>query len=193
MKVKLKTFIGSSMRLASMSFLVACKVQSNNDDDGIFFKAFQGLPRPLMEALTGQNRLVTYYNKILKNNQDFVRLKSQVNQENLNKLKKLEQKYLQEINIQENKKGISVKQTGSSKIHWNPYLKTLNLANSVIIWLKLMLSALKSQNTRLVGEAKNKSIAQISKKIKDVLVENTHLKNPMITQAYKILEQLAIV
>ncbi|WP_341493683.1 hypothetical protein [Mesomycoplasma ovipneumoniae] len=193
MKVKLKTFIGSSMRLASMSFLVDCGFQSNNDDDGILFRTSQGLPRPLMQALTGKNQLVTYYNKILKNNQDFVAVKSQVNQENLNKLKKIEQKYLQEINIQENKKGISVKQTGSSKIHWDPYLKTLNLANSVIIWLKSMLNFLKSQNTRFVWKTKNKSIAQISKKIKDVLVQNTALKNPMITEANKILEQLAIV
>ncbi|MDW2906128.1 hypothetical protein R7V41_01290 [Mesomycoplasma ovipneumoniae] len=183
------------MRLASMSFLVACKVQSNNDDndDGIFFKAFQGLPRPFMQTLTGKNQLVNYYNKILKNDQDFVSLKSQVNQENPNKLKQLEQKYLQEINVQQNKKGISVKQTDSSKIRWNPYFKELNLANSIIIWLKSMLNFLKSQNIKLVWDAKNKSIAQISKKIKDVLVENTHLKNPMITKVNKILEQLAIV
>ncbi|WP_069097352.1 hypothetical protein [Mesomycoplasma ovipneumoniae] len=191
MKVKLKTFIGSSMRLAPMSFLVACKVQSNNDDE-ILFRTSQGLPRPLMQALTGENQLVAYYNKILKNNQDFIRLKSQVNQENLNKLKQLEQKYLQEINHQENKKGISVKQTDSSKIHWDPYLKALNLANSVIIWLKSMLNFLKSQNTRLVWKTKNKSIAQISKKIKDVLVQNTALKNPMITEANTILEQLTV-
>ncbi|MHA0305438.1 hypothetical protein ACXYWI_02170 [Mesomycoplasma ovipneumoniae] len=192
MKVKLKTFIGSSMRLAPMSFLVACKVQSNNDDE-ILFKAFQGLPRPFIQVLIGKNKLVRYYNKILKNEQDFASLKSQVNQENLSKLKQLCQKYLQEINIQENKKGISVKQTDSSKIHWNPYLKTLNLANSVIIWLKSMLNFLKSQNTRLVWKTKNKSIAQISKKIKDVLVQNTDLKNPMITKVNKILEQLMVV
>ncbi|MDO6856707.1 hypothetical protein Q4502_03230 [Mesomycoplasma ovipneumoniae] len=172
------------MRLAPMSFLVACKVQSNNDDE-ILFKAFQGLPRPLMQTLTRENRLVTYYKKFLKNDQDFLALKSQVNQENLKKLKKLEQKFLQEINVQQNKKGISVKKTDSSKIHWNPYLKALNLANSVIIWLKSMLNFLKSQNTRLVLETKNKSIAQISKKIKDVLVENTNLKNPMMTKANK--------
>ncbi|WP_337904065.1 hypothetical protein [Mesomycoplasma ovipneumoniae] len=92
MKVKLKTFIGPSMRLAPMSFLVACKVQSNNDDE-ILFKASQGLPRPLMQALTGQNRLEKYFNKILKNDQDFIRLKSQVNQENPKKLKKSEQKF----------------------------------------------------------------------------------------------------
>ncbi|WP_010320827.1 hypothetical protein [Mesomycoplasma ovipneumoniae] len=190
MKVKLKIFIGSSMRLAPMSFLVDCGFQSN--DDEILFRTSQGLPGPLMQALTGENQLVTYYNKILKNNQDFVRLKSQVNQENLNKLKQLEQKYLQEINHQENKKGISVKQTDSSKIHWDPYLKALNLANSVIIWLKSMLNFLKSQNTRLVWKTKNKSIAQISKKIKDVLVQNTALKNPMITEANKILEQLTV-
>ncbi|MHA0298857.1 hypothetical protein [Mesomycoplasma ovipneumoniae] len=180
------------MRLAPMSFLVACKVQSNNDDE-ILFKAFQGLPRPFIQVLIGKNKLVRYYNKILKNEQDFASLKSQVNQENLSKLKQLCQKYLQEINIQENKKGISVKQTDSSKIHWNPYLKTLNLANSVIIWLKSMLNFLKSQNTRLVWKTKNKSIAQISKKIKDVLVQNTDLKNPMITKVNKILEQLMVV
>ncbi|MDW2931510.1 hypothetical protein [Mesomycoplasma ovipneumoniae] len=191
MKVKLKTSIGSSMRLAPMSFLVACKVQSN--DDEILFKAFQGLPRPLMQVLTGKNQLVNHYNKILKNDQDFVAVKSQVNQENLSKLKQLEQKYLQEINYQQNKKGISVKQTGSSKIHWNPYLKTLNLANSVIILLKSMLNFLKSQNTRLVWKTKNKSIAQISKKIKDVLVESPGLKNSMITKVNKILEQLTVV
>ncbi|WP_341517477.1 hypothetical protein [Mesomycoplasma ovipneumoniae] len=192
MKVKLKIFIGTSMRLAPMSFLVACKVQSNNDDK-ILFKASQGLPRPFMQALTGKNQLVTYYKKILKNDQDFVAVKSQVNQENPNKLKKLEQKYLQEINDQQNKKGISVKQTDSSKIHWNPYLKTLNLANSVIIWLKSMLNFLKSQNTRLVWKTKNKSIAQISNKIEDVLGESTQLKNPMITKANKILEQSTVV
>ncbi|MHA0290705.1 hypothetical protein [Mesomycoplasma ovipneumoniae] len=191
MKVKLKTFIGSSMRLAPMSFLVACKVQSN--DDEILFKASQGLPRPLMQALSGQNRLVTYYNKILKNDQDFVAVESQVNQENPNKLKKLEQKYLQEINYRQNKKGISVKQTDSSKIRWDPYLKMLNLANSVIFWLKLMLNFLKSQNTRLGWKTKNKSIAQISNKIEDFLVQNTRLKNPMITKANKILEQLIVV
>ncbi|WNM14726.1 hypothetical protein [Mesomycoplasma ovipneumoniae] len=191
MKVKLKTSIGSSMRLAPMSFLVACKVQSN--DDEILFKASQGLAKPLMQALTGKNQLVPYYNKILKNDQDFVRLKSQVNQENLNKLKQLEQKYLQEINVQQNKKGISAKQTDSSKIRWNPYLKALNLANSVIIWLKSMLSGLKSQNTRLVWETENNSIAQISNKIEDVLVQNTRLKNPIITQVNKILEQLKVV
>ncbi|MDW2926158.1 hypothetical protein R7X45_00925 [Mesomycoplasma ovipneumoniae] len=174
-----------------MSFLVACKVQSN--DDEIFFKAFQGLPRPFTQALTGQNWLVSYYKKILKNDQDFLALKSQVNQENLKKLKKLEQKYLQEINIRQNKKGISVKQTDSSKIHWNPYLKMLNLGNSVIIWLKLMLNFLKSQNTRLVWKTKNKSIAQISNKIEDFLVQNTRLKNPMITKSNKILEQLTVV
>ncbi|MDW2922842.1 hypothetical protein R7X40_01950 [Mesomycoplasma ovipneumoniae] len=192
MKVKLKIFIGTSMILAPMSFLVACKVQSNNDDK-ILFKASQGLPRPFMQALTGKNQLVTYYKKILKNDQDFVVVKSQVNQENPNKLKKLEQKYLQEINYQQNKKGISVKQTGSSKIHWNPYLKTLNLANSVIIRLKSMLNFLKTQNTRLVWKTKNKSIAQISNKIKDLLVQNTRLKNSTITKANKILEQLTVV
>ncbi|WP_337896542.1 hypothetical protein [Mesomycoplasma ovipneumoniae] len=192
MKEKLKSFIGPSMRLAPMSFLVACKVQSNNDDE-ILFKASQGLPRPLMQALTGQNRLEKYFNKILKNDQDFIRLKSQVNQENPKKLKKSEQKFLQEINYQQNKKGISVKQTGSSKIHWNPYLKTLNLGNSVIIWLKSMLNFLKSQNTRLFSETKNKSIAQISNKIEDVLGESTQLKNPMITKVNKILEQLTVV
>ncbi|WP_337895558.1 hypothetical protein [Mesomycoplasma ovipneumoniae] len=192
MKVKLKIFIGTSMRLAPMSFLVACKVQSNNDDK-ILFKASQGLPRPFMQALTGKNQLVTYYKKILKNDQDFVVVKSQVNQENPNKLKQLEQKFLQEINYQQNKKGISVKQTGSSKIHWNPYLKTLNLANSVIIRLKSMLNFLKTQNTRLVWKTKNKSIAQISKKIKDLLVQNTRVKNPIITKANKILEQLTVV
>ncbi|MDW2933222.1 hypothetical protein ACXYW7_00265 [Mesomycoplasma ovipneumoniae] len=180
------------MILAPMSFLVACKVQSNNDDK-ILFKASQDLPRPFMQALTGKNQLVTYYKKILKNDQDFVAVKSQVNQENPNKLKKLEQKYLQEINYQQNKKGISVKQTDSSKIHWNPYLKTLNLANSVIIWLKSMLNFLKSQNTRLVWKTKNKSIAQISKKIKDLLGQNTWLKNSTITKANKILEQLTVV
>ncbi|MDW2909068.1 hypothetical protein [Mesomycoplasma ovipneumoniae] len=180
------------MILAPMSFLVACKVQSNNDDK-ILFKASQGLPRPFMQALTGKNQLVTYYKKILKNDQDFVVVKSQVNQENPNKLKKLEQKYLQEINYQQNKKGISVKQTGSSKIHWNPYLKTLNLANSVIIRLKSMLNFLKTQNTRLVWKTKNKSIAQISNKIKDLLVQNTRLKNSTITKANKILEQLTVV
>ncbi|WP_341513244.1 hypothetical protein [Mesomycoplasma ovipneumoniae] len=192
MKEKLKSFIGPSMRLAPMSFLVACKVKSNNDDE-ILFKASQGLPRPLMQALTGQNRLEKYFNKILKNDQDFVRLKSQVNQENPKKLKKLEQKYLQEIIYQQNKKGISVKQTDSSKIHWNPYLKTLNLGNSVIIWLKSMLNFLKSQNTRLFSETKNKSIAQIFNKIEDVLGESTQLKNPMITKVNKILEQSTVV
>lgn len=192
MKEKLKSFIGPSVRLAPMSFLVACKVQSNNDDE-ILFKASQGLPRPLMQALTGQNRLEKYFNKILKNDQDFIRLKSQVNQENPKKLKKLEQKYLQEINYQQNKKGISVKQTDSSKIHWNPYLKTLNLGNSVIIWLKSMLNFLKSQNTRLFSETKNKSIAQIFNKIEDVLGESTQLKNPMITKVNKILEQSTVV
>ncbi|MHA0306132.1 hypothetical protein [Mesomycoplasma ovipneumoniae] len=192
MKVKLKTFIGSSMSLAPISFLVACKVQSNNDDK-ILFKASQGLPRPFMQALTGKNQLVTYYKKILKNDQDFVSLKSQVNQENPNKLKQLEQKYLQEINYQQNKKGISVKQTDSSKIHWNPYLKTINLENSEIILLKSMLNFLKTQNTRLVWKTKNKSIAQISNKIEDFLVQNTRLKNPMITQVNKILEQLTVV
>ncbi|MFU0909509.1 hypothetical protein [Mesomycoplasma ovipneumoniae] len=180
------------MSLAPMSFLVACKVQSNNDDK-ILFKASQGLPRPLMQALTRKNQLVTYYKKILKNDQDFVAVKSQVNQENLKKLKKLEQKYLQEINYQQNKKGISVKQTDSSKIHWNPYLKAVNLANSVIFWLKSMLNFLKTQNTRLVWETENKSIAQISKKIEDFLVESTWLKNPTITKANKILEQLTVV
>ncbi|MDW2922403.1 hypothetical protein VQY16_03120 [Mesomycoplasma ovipneumoniae] len=174
-----------------MSFLVDCGFQSN--DDEILFKVFQGLPRPFMQTLTEKNQLANYYNKILKNDQDFVRLKSQVNQENLNKLKQLEQKYLQEINVQQNKKGISAKQTDSSKIRWNPYLKALNLANSVIIWLKSMLSGLKSQNTRLVRCAENKIIAKISNKIGDSLVENTWLKNPMITQAYKILEQLKVV
>ncbi|WP_337904064.1 hypothetical protein [Mesomycoplasma ovipneumoniae] len=114
-------------------------------------------------------------------------------QENPKKLKKSEQKFLQEINYQQNKKGISVKQTGSSKIHWNPYLKTLNLGNSVIIWLKSMLNFLKSQNTRLFSETKNKSIAQISNKIEDVLGESTQLKNPMITKSNKILEQLTVV
>ncbi|WP_337904593.1 hypothetical protein [Mesomycoplasma ovipneumoniae] len=192
MKVKLKIFIGTSMRIAPMSFLVACKVQSNNDDE-ILFKASQGLPRPFMQALTGKNQLVTYYKKILKNDQDFVAVKSQVNQENLSKLKQLCQKYLQEINIQENNKGISVKQTGSSKIHWNPYLKTINLENSEIIWLKSMLNFLKTQNTRLVWKTKNKSIAQISNKIKDVLGESTQLKNSTITKANKILEQLTVV
>ncbi|MDW2913642.1 hypothetical protein R7X12_01825 [Mesomycoplasma ovipneumoniae] len=192
MKEKLKIFMGSSMRLAPISFLVACKVQSNNDDE-ILFKAFQGLPRPLMQTLTRENRLVTYYKKFLKNDQDFLALKSQVNQENPKKLKKLEQKFLQEINVQQNKKGISVKQTDSSKIHWNPYLKTLNLRNSVIFWLKSMLNFLKSQNTRLVLETKNKSIAQIFNKIEDVLGESTQLKNPMITKVNKILEQLTIV
>ncbi|MDW2906753.1 hypothetical protein R7W53_00380 [Mesomycoplasma ovipneumoniae] len=192
MKEKLKIFMGSSMRLAPISFLVACKVQSNNDDE-ILFKAFQGLPRPLMQTLTRENRLVTYYKKFLKNDQDFLALKSQVNQENPKKLKKLEQKLLQEINVQQNKKGISVKQTDSSKIHWNPYLKTLNLRNSVIFWLKSMLNFLKSQNTRLVLETKNKSIAQIFNKIEDVLGESTQLKNPMITKVNKILEQLTIV
>ncbi|WP_341490308.1 hypothetical protein [Mesomycoplasma ovipneumoniae] len=192
MKEKLKSFIGPSMRLAPMSFLVACKVQSNNDDK-ILFKASQGLSRPLMQTLTRENRLVTYYKKILKNDKDFIRLKSQVNQENPKKLKQSEQKFLQEINIRQNKKGISVKQTDSSKIHWNPYLKTLNLGNSVIIWLKSMLNFLKSQNTRLFSETKNKSIAQISNKIEDVLGENTVLKNSMITQATKILEQSTVV
>ncbi|MHA0315030.1 hypothetical protein [Mesomycoplasma ovipneumoniae] len=193
MKEKLKSFIGPSMRLAPMSFLFACKVQSNNDDDKILFKASQGLPRPFMQVLTGKNQLVTYYKKILKNDQDFVAVKSQVNQENPNKLKQLEQKFLQEINYQQNKKGISVKQTGSSKIHWNPYLKTINLENSEIIWLKSMLNFLKSQNTRLVWETKNKSIAQISNKIEDVLGQNTQLKNSTITKANKILEQLMVV
>ncbi|WP_337899244.1 hypothetical protein [Mesomycoplasma ovipneumoniae] len=192
MKVKLKIFIGTSMILAPMSFLVACNVQSNNDDK-ILFKASQGLSRPFMQALTGKNQLVTYYKKILKNDQDFVAVKSQVNQENPNKLKQLEQKFLQEINYQQNKKGISVKQTGSSKIHWNPYLKTINLENSEIIWFKLMLNFLKSQNTRLVWETKNKSIAQISNKIEDVLGESIQLKNPMITKVNKILEQLTVV
>ncbi|UVO15340.1 hypothetical protein KW512_00415 [Mesomycoplasma ovipneumoniae] len=191
MKEKLKTSIGSSMRLAPMSFLIGCGFQCN--DDEIFFGIFQSLPIPLMQTLTGENQLVKYYNKILKNDQDFVAVKSQVNQENLNKIKQLEQKYFQEINYQQNKKGISVKQTGSSKIHWNPYLKTLNLANSVIIWLELMLSALKSQNTRLAWDAKNKSKAQISNKNEDVLVKTTGLKNPMVTQANKILEQLTVV
>ncbi len=192
MKVKLKIFIGTSMILAPMSFLVACKVQSNNDDK-ILFKASQGLPRPFMQALTGKNQLVTYYKKILKNDQDFVAVKSQVNQENPNKLKQSEQKFLQEINIRQNKKGISVKQTDSSKIHWNPYLKTINLENSEIIWLKSMLNFLKTQNTRLVWKTKNKSIAQISNKIKDVLGQNTRLKNSTITKANKILEQLTVV
>ncbi|MDW2891995.1 hypothetical protein R7U66_01895 [Mesomycoplasma ovipneumoniae] len=192
MKEKLKTYIGSSMRLAPMSFLVGCGFQSNNDDE-ILFGTFQSLPIPLMQTLTGENQLVTYYNKILKNNQDFIRVKSRVNQENLNKIKQLEQKYFQEINYQQNKKGISVKQTDSSKIHWDPYLKVLNLANSLIILLESMLNFLKSQNTRLVWNAKNKSIAQISSKIKNVLVESTGLKNPMVTQANKILEQLTVV
>ncbi|MDW2891499.1 hypothetical protein [Mesomycoplasma ovipneumoniae] len=69
----------------------------------------------------------------------------------------------------------------------------LNLANSLIILLESMLNFLKSQNTRLVWNAKNKSIAQISSKIKNVLVESTGLKNPMVTQANKILEQLTVV
>ncbi|WNM16281.1 hypothetical protein [Mesomycoplasma ovipneumoniae] len=191
MKVKLKTFIDSSMRLAPMSFLVAYGFQSN--DDEILFKASQSLPIPLMQTLTGKNQLVTYYKKILKNDPDFVSVKSQVNQENPNKVKKLEQKYLQEINDQQSKKGISVKQTDSSKIHWDPYLKTLSLANSVIIWLKSMLNFLKSRNTRLVWKTKNKSISKISKKIEDALVENTGLKNSMITKVNKILEQLMVV
>ncbi|MDW2891215.1 hypothetical protein [Mesomycoplasma ovipneumoniae] len=73
MKEKLKTYIGSSMRLAPMSFLVGCGFQSNNDDE-ILFGTFQSLPIPLMQTLTGENQLVTYYNKILKNNQDFSKL-----------------------------------------------------------------------------------------------------------------------
>lgn len=56
-----------------------------------------------------------------------------------------------------------------------------------------MLNFLKSQNTRLFSETKNKSIAQISNKIEDVLGESTQLKNPMITKVNKILEQLTVV
>ncbi|WP_434336829.1 P68 family surface lipoprotein [Mesomycoplasma conjunctivae] len=167
------------------SSLIGIKTGKQNIDKGAI--------KFLNWLLNGWNdiggNVMSNINFIAEKSAYFVPVKSQVNQENLNKLKQLQQKYLQEINDQEKEKGISVKQVDSSKIHWGPYIKALNL-QSVIISLESMLNALKSQNTAFVSDTGNKTIAEISNNIEDALVESTRVENPMITKPNKILEAI---